>query len=415
MALTDQAVTEHGLWQEAILSALGPLAAYLTPKNYGLSSVSLGARDDEDDSFFAEIQKRLDLARAAKAAELIEQIGTDPPKAYRHSVHYCEDRIDGALLVSRLIRERAAGRHNRIPVLRAAHFAETPEALLVSESLRVSRIVSRSWQERGGAEGGLARELDRDLSQLSNQQPWLALSSKSRPTLRVLASTVKSRTISGWNPRGGPIDRLSDLVLSGAEAVTDSAGLIAFLVSQDRRFEDRLYELICLGWMLRALKDWDPSGMVRPKNLRSSGAIFTGKRNDVKVELHYQAGYMSESARYRWKNGKQLRAIPDFSLEIQSPFGRSTIILDAKNRGVSSDSEVVYKLIGYQENLGLTPYFALGIAPSDDQRVSSRGVMYRDRKISVLRVPLKRGADIVTRALRLWLRRANSHGILLSA
>lgn len=400
---------EHALWQEAINSALGPLSAYLTPKNFGLSSVSLGAKDDVERSFLAEIQQRLDLARAVQAAELIDEVGADPPQAYRHSVHYCEDRIDGALLVPRLIRERAAGRHNRIPVLRAAHFAETPEALLVSESLRVSRIVSRSWKRHGGAEGTLAREIDANLAQISNQQPWLALSLRPRPALRVLASTVKSRTVSGWNPRGGPIDKLSDLVLNGSAAVNASAGLIAFLVSQDRRFEDRLYELICLGWMLGALKDWDPSGSVRPQNIRRSGPIFVGQSDQIKVELHYQAGYMTQTARYCWANGKQLRAIPDFSLEIESPNGRASIILDAKNRGVSSDSEVVYKLMGYQENLGIRPYIALGIAPASGDRASSRGVQYRDRKISVLRLPLRRGARLVKRGLRLWINGTSSH------
>lgn len=407
MASTDQASAKHALWQEAIVSALGPLAAYLTPKNYGLSSVSLDASDDGEDSFLKEIQRRLDLARAVQAAELIDEVGADPPQAYRHTVHYCEDRIDGALLVPRLIRERAAGRRNRIPVLRAANFAETPEALLVSESLRVSRLVSRSWKQQNGAEGRLAQEIDAKLAQIGNQQPWLTLSLRPRPALHVLASTVKSRTVSGWNTRGGAIDRLCDLVLNKSAAVSASAGLIAFLVSQDRRFEDRLYELICLGWMLGALKDWDPAGSVRPQNIRKKGPIFVGQSDRVKIEFHYQAGYMTETARYCWQNGKQLRAIPDFSIEIESPNGRASIILDAKNRAVSSDSEIVYKLIGYQENLGIRPYIAVGIAPTDHHRASSRRVTYQDRNITVLRLPLGRGAKLVKRGLRLWVKKSN--------
>ncbi|OYW48319.1 MAG: hypothetical protein B7Y36_12935 [Novosphingobium sp. 28-62-57] len=154
MDSTNEVQDAQALWHAALRSALGPLAAYLTPENYGLSAVSLSALESADDEFQAEIDKRLDLARALQAIEIIETIGSDLPQSYRHYVHYCEDRIDGALLIPRLVQERAAGRHKRIPVLRASRFQETPEALLVSESIRISsRIASAShpisgWESR---------------------------------------------------------------------------------------------------------------------------------------------------------------------------------------------------------------------------------------------------------------------------
>lgn len=403
MALIEQADPELQLWHIAIRAALGPLSAYLTPENYGLSSVGLTARDSDDEEFRAEIEKRLDLARTVQVVELVSEIGNDPPQSYRHSVHYCDDRIDGALLIPRLVRERAAGRLKRIPVLRASRFVETPEALLVSESIRLSHRVALAWCERGGAEGALATALSERLATIEAQQPWTSLRLRPRPVLRALASTVKSRTVAGWNAPGSAIDRLSNLMLDGSQAVTEAAGPIAFLVSRDRRFEDRLFELVCLGWLIGALKAWDPAGKVHPETLRASGPIFSGEKNGLRINLHYQAGYVGKTARYRWRrSGKQLRAVPDFSLQVEAAGVTHAILLDAKNRVLSSNSEIVYKLLGYRENLGFSPYFALGIAPAHNGRRSFDGVQHADRDAAILRLPLATGGDLLKRAFALW-------------
>src|SRR5512139_3824702 len=261
------------MWQAAIRSALGPLSAFITPENFGLSTVQLvGKPSDEGDEFRRQIQARIDLGRAVAATGLCEVVGDRIPEQFRHAVHYCEDRIDGALSVPRLIRERAAGRVSRIPVLRATRFVDTPEALLVSEVLRLSMRVTAAWKLAGGAEGHLANNLTGRIISLQRQQPWASLQSRPRPSLRALAATVKSRTVSGWNMRGDTIDRLADLFLAGSESVVDSAGPISFLLSRDERFEDRLFELVCLGWLLDALRRWCSMGSVHPENLRGRGA-----------------------------------------------------------------------------------------------------------------------------------------------
>lgn len=283
---------------------------------------------------------------------------------------------------------------------------ETPEALLVSESIRVSRRVASVWEGRGGAEGALASKVGTQLSFVASQQPWSSLSLRPRPALRVLASTVKSRAVAGWTAPGGPIDKLSDLMLDASEAVSEAAGLISFLVSQDRRFEDRLYELICLGWLLGALRQWAPDGAVYPRNLRKNGPLFTGSSAGTRISLHYQASHVGQSARYRWRgSGKQLRAIPDFAIEIENASGSHTVLLDAKNRAVSTNSEIIYKLLGYRENLGLEPYLAVGIAPAGGKRHALDGVEHYDRHAAVLRLPLAKGAAFLRRALPVWLSR----------
>lgn len=402
----DEVHDEQPLWHAALRSALGPLAAYLTPENYGLSAVSLSALQSADDEFQAEIDKRLDLARALQVIEIIETIGSDLPQSYRHYVHYCEDRIDGALLIPRLVQERTAGRHKRIPVLRASRFKETPEALLVSESIRISSRIASAWRNRGGAEGKLAGGLAHRLAAMEARQPWASLKSKSRPALTSLAATVKSRTIAGWNARGAPLDRLTDAMLDGSKAVTEAAGPIFYLVSKDPRFEDRLFELICLGWLLGALKAWDPSGTIYPKYLRASGAIFTGGKQNLQVKLFYQAGHISQSARYfRRGTSKPLRAIPDFLLSLNRGGRSMSVLLDAKNRVLSSNSEILYKMLGYRENLGMSPYFGLGIAPAYDGNRNLDSVRYSQRLAAVLQLPLNGGADFVKRVLPLWLAR----------
>jgi hypothetical protein len=143
--------------------------------------------------------------------------------------------------------------------------------------------------------------------------------------------------------------------------------------------------------------------------LRRSGPIFTGEKNGLRISLHYQAGYVGKSARYHWrKSGKQLRAIPDFTLELETSEGSLTVLLDAKNRVLNSNSEIVYKLLGYRENLGLSPYFALGIAPAHSGNRSLDGVQHADRRAAILRLPFATGANVLKRAFPMWLARASA-------
>lgn len=384
---------EHALWKAALTSSLGPLSAYLSPQQYGLSRIGLAASSDTGDDFQAMIQGRIDLGRASIVAELIEGLGSEVPQSYRHAVHYSVDRIDGVLMVPRLVQERAAGRPERIPVLRVARFSETPEALFVSELLRLSARIATTWSRSSGAEGIYARDVEGRLRILESQQPWAALRSAPRASLRSLASSVKSRSVAGWTVRGATFETLADLVLGDAHSVSADPGPIAFMLSEDARYADRIFELICVGWLLIGLKKLDPGGRVDPHALKgSSKPVFSGSWKGVAIRLHYQAGYLSQFARYHWRrSGVGLRAIPDYSLELEGPDWRRTVLLDAKNRVLSSPSEVIYKLLGYQENLGIAPYLAIGLAPSYGMRCELDGVHFGDRSAMIAKVPLSSG------------------------
>ncbi len=393
----------HPIWRAAIASALGPLSAYMTPENFGLSLLKLevGGSAGGEDAFDLEIRQRIDLGRATSVAAIITDLEGRLPHSYRHSVHYSEDRVDGVLVVPLLVRERAAGRLGRIPVLRAARFIETPEALLGSELIRTSIRVAESWRGGSGAERSFADKLSRQLRSIEGAQPWSSLRARPRASLWSLAGAVKSRAVAGWTQRDGAFEQLADLVLGSPNSVLPDAGPIAFLVSEDDRFEDRVFELVCLGWLLAGLKKLDPAGHIEPRSLKSvGGAVFSGTRGDVNVRLHYQAGYFSKSARYHWQHrSAQLRAIPDYSLELEGPTWRRSLLLDAKNRRQSGASEVIYKMLGYQENLNIKPYLAVAIAPGFDASIESSSVKYSDKSAYMSRVPLLRGRRIFERMM----------------
>lgn len=389
------------IWEEAIASAIGPLAAYLAPESYGLSVLRLKSAEKYDQDFGAEIARRIDLGRAAAVTETIEKASLDLPHLFRHTVHYSEDRIEGVLLVPRLLRERAAGRQSRIPVLRAARFSETPEALLVSELLRISLRITNMWRSQSGSEGSFARHLAQRIKAIEARPPWAALLSRPRADVRSLAASVKSRSVAGWTPIGGALDQLAELVLNSANGVLPDTGPIAFLLSEDDRYVDRVFELVCIGWLLSGLKSMDPTGQINPAALKGSNApLFEGTRGDVQIQLFYQAGYFSSNARYKWhSSGKNLRAIPDYSIELKGPSWARTVLLDAKNRTFSGASEIIYKLLGYRENLDIDPYLAIAIAPVFSGGAKIDAVQLDNRTAVVMRVPLANGKRLFRRAL----------------
>lgn len=400
MEWTNSSSSRLSLWEAAIDSGLGLLSAYITPEQYGLASVSLAARAQTDeDIFLTEIQSRIELAKARLLSRLIQEAESTLKPAFQHSVHYAEMRLEGALLVPRLLHERANNRFRTIPVLQTRRTIETPEALLISESIRLSIRVCNYWRRKGGAEGKLANNLARDLMQIEARPPWSELKARPRPVIRNLAGIVKSRVVAGWSGKGSTIDRIADLLLSDAKAVEAAAGMISFMVSDDERYEDRLFELICLGWILGALQRTLDSYQVHERHFRTGKPLLTGTVAGVEVKVYYQAQHLPGHYSYRWKRtGKVLRSIPDFVIETTEKGKTKTLLVDAKNRARSSLSEIIYKMLGYKENLQIEPYWGLGIAPT----FSSFGVESVARganKVAVAFVPLKTGQLVVQRAV----------------
>jgi hypothetical protein len=406
MDWTDRRTSEQALWKAAIESGLGLLAAYITPAQYSLASVRLSARGGtEEDLFLAEIQSRIELGKALVLSQLVQKAEAALVPRFRHSVHYGEGRLEGSLLVPRLISERARNRFGTIPVLRTKRDVETPEALLISEAVRLAARVCGYWRNRGGAEGELAKELIQLFAQIETRPPWAELKLRTRPSIRNLTGIVKSRTIAGWNKRGSAIDQLTDLLLSDAEALLAAAGSIAYLVSTDPRFEDRLFELICLGWLIGGLQAGLDRFEVHEQNFRSgSSPLLTGIAGKMTVKVYYQAHHLPGKFSYFWKTSKKvLRAIPDFVVETNENGIKRNLIIDAKNRTRASSSEIIYKLLGYKENLAIEPYWAMGIAPTF-AKPEVASVVRGLNKVGVAFVPLSNGRHVVRRAISYILR-----------
>jgi hypothetical protein len=406
MVWNDPPRIERELWEEAIRSGLGLVSAYLTPESYGLASLHLAAAPPQPgESFATEIRARIELAKAGQIVGSISAAEASLGHAYRHTVHYGRGRIEGALIVPRLVQERAANRFLDVPVLRIQRQIETPEALLVSEAIRSAANVCRCWRGRGGAEAMLAKNWLIDLNRIEARAPWSELRDRPRSSIRALAAIVKHRAIAGWNRKDGPISKFADLILEDASSVAAAAGPIAFLASTDERFEDRLFELVCLGWLIAAFaKSLDGFSIDKAGLTSGNRPILSGSFRDLKLRLFYQSGHLSNLSTYRWKiTQRPLRAIPDFVIEVDQGDTNRVYVIDAKNRGRSAESEIVYKLLGYKENLKLEPYWALGLAPGGRKR-RINSVYRNNTRIHVAFVALDRGAQDVGRGVASMLR-----------
>ncbi|TBE26560.1 hypothetical protein ELH05_01095 [Rhizobium ruizarguesonis] len=353
------------------------------------------------ENFAQYIRSRIELSRSIILSGELKKINYSELTAFRHEVYYGRRRVEGAIILPRLIRERAAGRLDTVPVLRTIKNADTPEALFISELIQSSIRVCRWWKRTGGSEGGLASSTLKFFNALENQAPWNELRTRPRPSLAELVGIVRSRLAAGWSKRGGIIDRLLKIVEAESDAVSDAAGDIAFFISNDPRYQDRMFELICLGWLVSAARSEFPSFEVHEANFLSTrGPVAAFSRGGRCWTISYQRYYTGET-HYSWRGSRhRLWAIPDYVAESTFDGQRVTVILDAKNRPQSSRSEIVYKMLGYKENLRIEPFVALALAPTYEAAAFHRVADGEGNSVSLVYLPLDRGELIVRRMLR---------------
>lgn len=381
------------LWEAAIRSAAGPLSAILTPEAYGVSvlRVSNGAPQSVD-PFEADVTARISLGCAIHCLDLLLAFERELTSSYRHEVHLSSAVIDGKIIVPRLVALRANGDRTQIPTTKARRKWITPENLLASEMILISVRILRYWKGRGGAEATLASRLLLDFQRLASRRPWSELASYPRETLSVLAVLVQGRTKSGWNHPEATINTIAQLAIgrSPGAALQLAAGPLSFLASQDDRFADKLFELLCLGWFYQIAKADLGDLKVDPKAMRSGKrALLSAKLADLALDLHYQHHFGRRTS-WTWEeSGKKLEAIPDIVCTARAVEGDRVFLIDAKNRSAASESEVAYKLLGYKENLGLKPYFALAIFPEHERsNIVIKSLNNGENRIVLARIPL---------------------------
>lgn len=403
------------LWEAALRDAAGPLSAYLTPEAFGVSLHSVAASPESGSRtvFAHAIRRRLDLGRAARVGDLIGSIKLT--SSYRHELTVSQGIVRGKIHVPRLMSWRARGRGQTIPVIRAERNVSTPENLLVSELIRWSLAISRDWMADGGAEAKFARRLYEKLSGFESAQPWAHLRDKPRPKLSELSGLVLGRVKSGWCERGSAVHELA-LIAAGqqsAETFQACAGPLSYLGVDDSRFEDRLFELLCLAWLVRSLSDLLDDVEIVPVAIKGSPhPVLIGRAGPFSIRLFYQAGHLGKSAKWAYRRGNRpLRAIPDLLIEAREGPDVTHMILDAKNRSAASPSEVIYKLLGYKENLNLQPYWAVGMFPGLSSTPVFQTLERGQSRVVVFQLPLGRGQRLMRWVLRTILAAAKQQSI----
>jgi hypothetical protein len=395
------------MWTAALRDAAGLLAAYITPAEYGLSAFS-GEMAIGTDPFERELRKRLDLGRVVRFAEIVAILRVEPDRLRRKSVRYTTGEILGTIHIPKYVASLAAGMPDRIPVLQSRYNKRTPENQLIAEGLERSLAVCRSWMAKGGAEGNLAAETHRQLSAASRAEPWRDLIRQPRPPLKPLAAQVRNLVASGVIP-SQPYNEMSLLLgglsqASGEMAFIASAGLLSLLVTSDAKFEDKLFELLCLSWFIKALSKKADKSTLELFSGRLKAAkgnpVASARINGKTFSLFFQSGVVLPFRNWSYvSTGKKLEAIFDIFCRVTSANGADTIdiIIDAKNRSAASEGEVAYKMLGYKENV-LTEhqrFIGLAIFLSEEPRLKVKSLHRGEHRLWLAYAPLGKSEQTV--------------------
>ena len=401
----------QALWAAALREAAGPLSAFITPKAFALESVSVqqllnaGASD-----FVAEIEARMDLGRAAAFLDLLKETEFVVSTAYSHVLTWSQRVVRGKIHVPRFVLGKARNETRGIPVVSALRQVDTPENLLVSEAFRLSIAIVGFWKLRGGAEALYSSLLWSGLQAFESTFPWNELRTKARSSLSELVGTVDGRIRNGQVDSNSFYQKIAMLFSerpNNVIAFEKAATPISLLVTQAPEFEDRVFELLCLSWMISALHSFCSHVEVNPIALKGPKhePVALGWFRGFKISLHFQQGAgILPVPTWIYRHTKQpFRAIPDFVLKVNGIAKERIMVLDAKNRSNTSESEVSYKLMGYKENLDMKPFQAVGIFPSLSNRLQLKRLEKNSDQILLAHVPLSNGRNSVKRIARRFL------------
>ena len=326
---------------------------------------------------------------------------------------WSEGAIKGKVHIPRYVLGKARNDRRGVPVILARRQVSTSENLLVSEAFRLSIAIAELWKMQGSAEGQYAAALLTGLQSYESAFPWNELRTRARPSLVELVGIVEGRIQAGQVELGSFYQKVASLFSrrpDNLSAFEMASTPISMLVSKSPEFEDRVFELLCLAWMIAALRSLCSHVVVKPSALSGpkKEPVATGYFNGCKLTLFFQqsAGVLPNPTWVDKRTNRPFRAIPDLVLKTTRDTRDTILLLDAKNRTISSESEVTYKLLGYKENLGTKPYQGVAIFPSLTRSLRFAWVLQgvADDRIVLAHVPLARGREAVRRLLRQFLR-----------
>lgn len=392
---------ETALWQAALQDAAGPLSAFLSPSGNSLQLMGADRGGGaQHAAFAAAIRHALNLGRAGRLVQLLAR-GVQPTQTYRQRLVEREGVALGPLHLPRLIARRAAG-SPLVPSIDLRRQHVTPENQLVVEAIDVALTDLRAVvaAARGREEAAEASLLVASLQGFVRRDPWRLIASSSRPHLSALRGAVRSLVVGGALSSDSVQARVAELFdlapVHAIEGLKSSAGPLAVYASQDAAFANRLFELLVGAWVIQALLLIDPLGSVDPRRLRAA-------RGEPVVRVQVQQGvaalfFQTTPAwmvpKWRYVDGGLLRAIPDLTLHVKGPQGAVDLLVDAKNRGAASGSEVLYKMLGYKENLRPGhDYRAVAVLPGAPGEQATRTIKLDGDRVDLLTVGLDSGAD----------------------
>ena len=260
------------LWAAALRDAAGPLSAYITPASFALENLPVHAISlVEDQDFESQIESRLDLGRTDAFLRLLREADVDVATAYHHVLAWSEGTIRGKVHIPRYVLGKARNDRRGVPVILARRQATTPENLLVSEAFRLSIAIAELWKIQGGAEGQYAAGLLTGLQAYESAFPWNELRTRARPSLVELVGIVEGRIQAGQVELGSFYQKATSLFSrrpDNLSAFEMASTPISMLVSRSPEFEDRVFELLCLAWMIAAIRSSCSHVVVKPSSLR---------------------------------------------------------------------------------------------------------------------------------------------------
>ena len=411
MVRSSESDRTQALWAAALRDAAGPLSAYITPTAFALENVSVQMLLDADtDDFATEIESRLDLGRTDAFLQLLRKPDFVATTAYRHELSWSQGAVRGKIHIPRFVLGITRNEKRGIPVILARRQVTTPENLLVSEAFRLCITAVEFWRLRGGAEKQYASRLWSELQAYESDFPWNELRTKARPSLAELVGVVDGRIRAGQVEPGTFYQQVAMLFSERPDnlgAFEKAATPIALLLTQSPEFEDRVFELLCLSWVISALRSYCSDVVINPVALQGpkKGPIATGWFGEKQFSLFYQqsAGLLPIPTWVYRHTDKPLHALPDIVLKVSDGITDRFVILDAKNRTLASESDVAYKLMGYKENLGIKTFQAVGMYPSFSNSLRRRWLEKGAEKILLVHVPLSNGRQTIRRIARQFL------------
>ena len=362
--------------QAAVETSLSLLGLYFSGGAQELAETSAASRaevDAEMEALQAGLRLRVALAATGRLLSVLDRVAKRP--TFRYELQHTEHvgSLSGALDINRWVtRPRGGDQDLTFPVIEVTRGSRTPENTLASytalwllRELRTSFVVSLA--SRDAVEYRAARSASEKLER-ALRLPALSTCRDDAEAIRTHLATerlvghvrrrLRRREIANPGPYRDLVDWI-EACLAGAPAV--EPGSVDLAVYGDR-FDNKLYELWCLGAIGRGLADALnlPEPAINPAWRRKAPA-YTFENFAGRVDVYFQRSLSSvdpaHTARWKKESGRRLGGIPDIVVRAR-PAGAEPryAVIDPKLRQRDRlPAEELYKVLGYLQNFDVRP------------------------------------------------------------